>query len=266
MKRILSALLLAFLAVSLHADTVIPPITTANQAGTSLPVLSAYTSLGCVTTGAATNSVNLTATGGIFFDITGTSQLLVQWQTGTGPWRNSLNVQGNGFLDKQGDLVRFVGNGNTTTAWACVSYRTAQAPSTVTGTFSGTISGAVSVTNTVNVLGSVSVTAYPAYTASGITQYTALSSTATDINLTNTAGAAVPCIICLSSNGGAAAGFKFFFGANGASTTNLIAGQGHYIAASTTAQCWGPFVSGTHFYAVGVAASSSLLADVQKAQ
>ncbi len=256
MKRILSALLLAVFGFGsfLHADTVIPPITLANQAGTSLPVLGAYTSLGCVTTGAATSSVNLTATGGLQFDISGTSQVLVQWQTGSGPWRNSLNIQGNGFLDKQGDLVRFVGNGNTNTAWACVNYRTVQAPSTVTGTFSGTISG------------SVTVTAFPACTASGITEYSALSSTATDVNLTNTAGAAVPCVVCLSSNGGAAAGFKIFFGAGGASTTNLIAGQGHYIAASTTAQCWGPFVSGTHLYAVGVAATSSLLVDVQKAQ
>jgi hypothetical protein len=122
------------------------------------------------------------------------------------------------------------------------------------------------LTVTGNIGGSVTITALPVYNPSGITQYTALSSTATDINLTNTAGAAVPCIVCLSSNGGAAAGFKFFFGANGASTTNLIAGQGHYIAASSTAQCWGPFVSGTHFYGVGVAASSSVLVDVQKVQ
>lgn len=108
---------------ALRADTVIPPLVLANQAGTSLTPLGSYTSLGCVTLGAATASVNLSATGGILFSITGNAQALVQWSTGTGPWGNALNLQGTGYMAKQGTLVRFLGNGN---GYACISYQTMQ--------------------------------------------------------------------------------------------------------------------------------------------
>lgn len=103
----------------------------------------------------------------------------------------------------------------------------------------------------------------------GMVAATALSYTATTYNLTSTAGAAVPCMVCLSSNGGAAAGFKVQFTTSATAPVGLTSSsQGHYIAASTTAQCWGPFsaTAGVHLHAAGVAASSSILVDIQKVQ
>lgn len=101
----------------------------------------------------------------------------------------------------------------------------------------------------------------------GTTAYTALSYSATTVNLTTSAGASVPCMVCLSSNGGAAAGFKIQFTTSATAPVALTSSsQGHYIAASTTAQCWGPMAAGTILHAAGVAASSSVLVDVQKVQ
>lgn len=103
--------------------------------------------------------------------------------------------------------------------------------------------------------------------ATGMTAYTALSYSATTVNLTTSAGASVPCMVCLSSNGGAAAGFKIQFTTSATAPVALTSSsQGHYIAASTTAQCWGPMAAGTILHAAGVAASSSVLVDVQKVQ
>jgi len=103
--------------------------------------------------------------------------------------------------------------------------------------------------------------------ATGMTAYTALSYSATTVNLTTSAGASVPVMVCLSSNGGAAAGFKIQFSTSSTAPVALTStSQGHYIAASTTAQCWGPMAAGTILHIAGVAASSSVLVDVQKVQ
>ena len=129
----------------------------------------------------------------------------------------------------------------------------------------------LAVDNAGRLLGSSStaaaVTVLTALVPTGMTQYTALSYSATSVNLTTSAGASSVCVVCLSSNGGAAAGFKVQFTTSSVAPTSMTAtGQGHYIAASTTAQCWGPFAAGTHLHAIGVAASSSVLVDIQKVQ
>lgn len=102
----------------------------------------------------------------------------------------------------------------------------------------------------------------------GFTQYTVLSQTATVINLgyvSYTAGTGGQTLVCLSSNGGAAAGFKFQFLNTSITPATMISGSvGHYAAASTTAQCWGPFIAPVWLHVIGVAASSSVLVDVQK--
>ena len=103
----------------------------------------------------------------------------------------------------------------------------------------------------------------------GMLAYTSLSYSATTLNLTSVASAAVPCMVCLSSNGGAAAGFKVQFTTSATAPVGLTSSsQGHYVAASTTAQCWGPFsaTAGVHAHIAGVAASSSVLVDIQKVQ
>lgn len=117
--------------------------------------------------------------------------------------------------------------------------------------------------------GAVAVTSTPSLVppASGSTSVLATSHTAQVINLTSTAGAAVPCVICLSSNGGPAAGFRVDFGTGATAPVALTStGVGAYIAASTTAQCWGKFAPGTHAYIAGVAASSQVIYSVQKVQ
>lgn len=92
----------------------------------------------------------------------------------------------------------------------------------------------------------------------------ATSATAQVVNLTTAAGVSGPCMICLASNGGAAAGFKVQFGMSATAPVNLTSSSvGHYVAASTTSQCWGPWVAGSHAYIGGVAATSSVLYDVQ---
>lgn len=176
----LASLLLALTAGALRADTVIPPLTIHNQTGTNLPVLGAYTSLGCVTLTVATASVNLSATGGVEFVITGTAQVLAQWATGTGPWGNAVNLQGTGYLAKQGDLLRFVGNGN---GWACISYRTMTAAGSGSSSGSTAVSGTVTAnqgtpgslawpvadTTTAAILLALSATANSAYTLAATT-------------------------------------------------------------------------------------------------
>lgn len=124
--------------------------------------------------------------------------------------------------------------------------------------------------------GSVTVSANSAITSNtssfvsvSTSAYTVLSQTATVLNLTATAntGSTNPCLICLASNGGAAAGFKVQFGTTATAPGNLTASSvGHYVAASTTSQCWGPFKAGGHAYLAGVAASSSVIFDIQQAQ
>lgn len=110
--------------------------------------------------------------------------------------------------------------------------------------------------------GAVGITSTPSLSCVSFLAYTVLSQTATVINVTSSAGASVPCVVCLSSNGGPAAGFKVQFPPN-ATPRGVTASVGHYIAASTTAQCWGPFQPGTHIEAGGVAAVSSVLVDIQ---
>jgi hypothetical protein len=103
-----------------------------------------------------------------------------------------------------------------------------------------------------------------ALTPSTMVQADVAATTALVVNLTTAAGVSGPCIICLASNGGAAAGFKVQFGMSATAPVNLTSSSvGSYIAASTTTQCWGPWVAGTHVYAAGVAAVSSVLYDVQ---
>ena len=80
----------------------------------------------------------------------------------------------------------------------------------------------------VTIPATVNTSSQTALSPTGMTAYTALSYSATTVNLTTSAGASVPCMVCLSSNGGAAAG------------------------------------SIAHI--AGVAASSSVLVDVQKVQ
>lgn len=124
------------------------------------------------------------------------------------------------------------------------------------------VSGATAAT-------SIGVTSTPSLNppASGSVSVLATSYTAQVINLTSTAGAAVPCVICLSSNGGPAAGFRVDFGTDATAPVALTStGVGAYIAASTTAQCWGKFAPGTHAYIAGVAASSQVIYSVQKVQ
>ena len=114
---------------------------------------------------------------------------------------------------------------------------------------------------------STTITALPSYSPIGMLNYNAASSTAQTLNLTTTASASVPCIVCLSSNGGPAAGFKVQFTTSATAPVVLTStSKGHYIAASTTAQCWGPFAPGVHLHAAGVAATSSILVDIQKVQ
>lgn len=114
---------------------------------------------------------------------------------------------------------------------------------------------------------SVTITGNTALAPTGMTQYTAASETAQSINLTTSAGAAVSCVVCLSSNGGAASAFKVQFTSSATAPVALTSTSvGHYIPATSSAQCWGPFISGTHAHIAGVAASSSVLVDVQKVQ
>jgi hypothetical protein len=130
------------------------------------------------------------------------------------------------------------------------------------------VSGATWVPVAVSATGAlVTNGAATALVPTGLTGYDATSTTAQSINLTTSAGASVPCMVCLSSNGGAAAGFKVQFTTSATAPVALTSSsQGAYIAASTTAQCWGPFAAGTILHAAGVAATSSILVDVQKVQ
>lgn len=102
------------------------------------------------------------------------------------------------------------------------------------------------------------------------TQVTATSATAQVLNLSATAGAQGEYVVGLSSNGGAAAGFRIAWSnGNGLTVTaaNLTGtSKGHYIAATTTAQYFGPFTNGTVLLFSGVAASSSVIYDLQKAK
>jgi hypothetical protein len=103
-----------------------------------------------------------------------------------------------------------------------------------------------------------------ALTPSTMVKADVAATTALVVNLTTSAGVSGPCMICLASNGGAAAGFKVQFGMSATAPVNLTASSvGAYVAASTTSQCWGPWVAGTHAYMAGVAAVSSVLYDVQ---
>jgi hypothetical protein len=124
-------------------------------------------------------------------------------------------------------------------------------PITVDG--NGAITANITTTNGVSALSPTSMVAVDATSA-----------TAQVVNLTNAAGVSGPCMVCLASNGGAAAGFKVQFGMSATAPVNLTSSSvGSYVAASTTSQCWGPFVAGTHLYAAGVAATSSVLYHVQ---
>jgi hypothetical protein len=114
---------------------------------------------------------------------------------------------------------------------------------------------------------SITLTASPYLDPKSTTVQDVAATTALVVNLTSTAGVSAPCMVCLSSNGGAAAGFKVQFGSSATAPVNLTSTSvGHYIAASSTGQCWGPFKAGTHVYAAGVAAVSSVIVDIQALQ
>lgn len=104
------------------------------------------------------------------------------------------------------------------------------------------------------------------YAPSGTIAYPLSSTTPTVTNITAAAGVDAPCLVCLGSNGGAAAGFKAMFTSSATVPAGIYSSLGHYVAASTTSQCWGPFFPGAHWFGLGVAGTSSAFADYQQAK
>lgn len=105
----------------------------------------------------------------------------------------------------------------------------------------------------------VTVTSLPALTApdSGLVWLSAVSYTATVVNLTSVAGVNSNCMICLSSDGGSA-GFNLDFFSGATAPGGVTGTAAYYVAATTTGQCWGPWRSGTKAAIAGRAATSSV--------
>lgn len=214
-------------------------------------------------TGTSSAAVDLSGSNGVLLSLTGTSLVTIYFSnqnlTYTTGAVSAYQVQapGNYRVGAKARYISFVNSGKTPTGRVSAFYYL-ETPS-VAVTAPTPTPGILPVSVTANVtLNPVSNSAYVA------TSYTV---GVTTINLTTVAGASVPCVICLSSDGGAAAGFKVGFNQSSTPPTIMSSfGKGHYIAASTTAQCWGPYVAGTHAHMVGVEGDSSIIVEVDKVQ
>jgi hypothetical protein len=254
------ALLLA-LAVSGHAAVVGPTTVQLPDVGCKWPLSGSVTyALNNALTGVASTAIDLNGSVGIYLTLTSTGSGIVTVYfsnsnvAGTSAISSyQVTSPGNYCVEAKARYLSFY-NASTIPTTRVSAYYYLSTPS-INVTASG---GASSVTITSNTSSYVSVST---------SAYTVLSQTATVLNLTNVAGVSAPCLICLTSNGGAAAGFKVQFGTSATAPGNLTASSvGHYVAASTTSQCWGPFKAGGHAYIAGVAASSSVIFDIHQAQ
>lgn len=253
-------ILVLALAGGLHADIVGPMPMQQIDLGASAPLTGSLTyALNQALTGTSSASIDLNGTVGLMLSLTGTSLVTAYYSNAdltytTGAFAAfQMQSPGNYQIPAKARYVSFVNSGNVASGRVSAFYY-AVAPSV-----------AVTVPTPTPGILPVSVTASTNLNPVGMVVYNVLSATATMLNITTLAGSSVPCVVCLSSNGGAAAGFRIQWDPN-ATPRGVTASVGHYIAASTTAQCWGGFVPGTHLEIGGVAATSSVEVDVQKVQ
>lgn len=276
MKKILALLLLATLG---RADVVGPMPMQLPASGGIWPISGSVTyALNNALTGAASSAIDSSGNNGIYLTVTGTANGLVTvWfsNSNVSPTTGALpayqvQVPGNYYVPIKARYISLTNDTQKAGTRVTAFYYAATPSITVTTSGTTTVTGNVSITASVPLTVTASVVSNTSsYVSVSTSAYTVLSQTATVLNLTNVAatGSTSPCMICLASNGGAAAGFKVQFGTSATAPGNLTASSvGHYVAASTTSQCWGPFKAGGHAYLAGVAASSSVIFDIQQAQ
>lgn len=207
------------------------PLVAHNQAGTELAGVSGgFTSLGCVTLGAATSSLDMTDSGGMYYAVTGTGQALVQWRANSSaPWSNAVTLSGGGFLSKQGVQVRFVGGTN---GFACVRYQL--------------LPGAPAAANSFA----------PAYVTLSVTARTLNATAALAVNITSVAGVSRDgCIPYWSSE---AVNVHWNYGTNGTAPAFW-----HLTAVSTTATLDERAAIGETLYFKSVSGSGPLVLTIK---
>lgn len=251
MKKLL---LLLALSVGLRADIVGPTVMQQLDGPTSAPISGSLTyALNQSLTGVASSAIDLDGAIGIYLTLTSTGSALIdlRFSNASLTYAAKTYTLQSGFsywVPMRGRYLTLYNSGtNQPTARTSAYYY--KAVPVGGGSGGGAVATSTSITT------ALSSVAMPTYAV--------LSQTATVINVTTLAGVSTPCVVCLSSNGGPAAGFKVQFPEN-ATPRGVTASVGHYVAASTTAQCWGPFQPGTHVELGGVAAVSSVSVDVQK--
>lgn len=223
-------------------------------------------------TASADNQWNksITATANTGGAISENGAYLIGWDTTNSVYR-VVKLNGDGSIATSGGSSTVTGNVSITASVPLTA--TAYIAGSVPLTTTANILSSVPLTTTANIVSSVPLTVTSSivsnrssYRSVSVVAYTVLSQTATSVDLTVQAGTIGTCLVCLTSNGGAAAGFKVRFDGAVAPATLTSEGVGHYIAASTTSQCWGPFPAGDSVHLAGVAASSRVIVDVQQAQ
>ncbi len=123
------------------------------------------------------------------------------------------------------------------------------------------LSSSVPLTTTSSIVSNTS-----SYAGLTLIAYPLSATTPTVVNVTIAAGVNAPCLVCVGSNGGAAAGFKMGFLPSSTVPNWIYQGLGHYVAASTTSQCWGPFQAGTNWIGLGSGGASSAFVEYQQAK
>lgn len=219
---------------------------------------SAVYALNNVLTGTASSAIDLDGYAGAFVQVTGGTKANMTnvWfsqDNSTYDLAYTIEKQGSFFISKRARYMKLESSPNNV-----AGQRMSARYTLGTG-----VSGGGSVSSPIYSASATKMTP----PSGGSTSVLATSYTAQVVNLTSTAGASVPCVICLSSNGGPAAGFRLDFGTSATAPVALTStGVGDYVGATTTAQCWGPWAAGTHAYFSGVAASSQVVYKVLQVQ